>query len=352
MTLNAGVIETFNYDTGTLSGTATGTGLTGDWTAQNSVMQIISGSLSGVTGYTFAPTGNRLSYAASTWGWATVGLATGNTIDFGSDSTTYFSFLADFGDASKVFQLIFLDGGSTIGAVGDGIRTTLSVELGSAKSFSGSSFPANTTLLVVGKIETVANNSLGDTISASFFTDVSAGEPVEWDAVRTSVILSGTVVDQLQIYGSGNDGTVNYQFDEFRMGSTFASVVSDAGLTGYDLWASGHGIGAATNDLDADGLSNFGEYALGGDPTNSAVKGISPVFSKSGNGFIYVHPKRSDDSTLIYTVEISTNLVSGTWTNEGYTVTGTNVTGGSIDFVTNDVGIIEKDKFIRLKIEQ
>jgi hypothetical protein len=228
MTLNAGVIETFNYDTGTLSGTATGTGLTGDWTAQNSVMQIISGSLSGVTGYTFTPTGNRLSYAASTWGSATVGLATGNTIDFGSDSTTYFSFLADFGDASDVFQLGFFDGTTSIGQVSDPTGDKLTVQLGGRwDTASGSSFPANTTFLVVGKIETVANDSLNDKISASFFTDVSGGEPVAWDAVRNSVITSGTVVDQLQIYGSGNDGTVNYQFDELRMGSTFESVVPE-----------------------------------------------------------------------------------------------------------------------------
>jgi hypothetical protein len=228
LTLNAEVIETFNYNTGTLSGTATGTGLTGSWTAKNNVMQIISGSLSGVTGYTFTPTGNRLSYAASTWGSATVGLASGNTIDFGSDSTTYFSFLADFGDASGVFQLSFLDGTTSIGQVTDGNGSVLTVQLGGRwDTDTGSSFPANTTFLVVGKIETAANDSLGDTISASLFTDVSGGEPVEWDAVRSSVITSGTVVDQLQIYGSGNDGTVNYQFDELRMGSTFESVVPE-----------------------------------------------------------------------------------------------------------------------------
>jgi hypothetical protein len=132
------------------------------------------------------------------------------------------------------------------------------------------------------------------------------------------------------------------------------SLVSGASLTGYDLWATTWNteLGAATNDLDADGLSNFGEYALGGDPTNALVRGSTPVLSKSGNGFIYVHPMRSDDATITYLVETTTNLISGVWTNTGVVAVGTNVTGGTLDYVTNDVGTVEKDKFIRLKIEQ
>jgi hypothetical protein len=65
-----------------------------------------------------------------------------------------------------------------------------------------------------------------------------------------------------------------------------------------------------------------------------------------------VHPKRSDDDSLIYTVETTTNLVSGIWTNQGYTVTGNNLTGGTFDFVTNDIDTVRNINFIRLRIEQ
>ena len=65
-----------------------------------------------------------------------------------------------------------------------------------------------------------------------------------------------------------------------------------------------------------------------------------------------MHPKRSDDPALIYTVETTTNLVSGVWTNDGYTVTGTNVTGGPLNFVTNDVDTVREKAFIRLRIGQ
>ena len=54
----------------------------------------------------------------------------------------------------------------------------------------------------------------------------------------------------------------------------------------------------------------------------------------SGNELSYAHLRRKDDTNLVYVVETCTNLVSGAWTNAGYTVTGTNVLGGAYDEVT------------------
>jgi hypothetical protein len=65
-----------------------------------------------------------------------------------------------------------------------------------------------------------------------------------------------------------------------------------------------------------------------------------------------VHPKRSDSKSITYTVETTTNLMSGVWTNEGCFAVGTNVTGGTLDFVTNSFDIADGEKFIRLKIAQ
>jgi hypothetical protein len=128
-----------------------------------------------------------------------------------------------------------------------------------------------------------------------------------------------------------------------------------APASGYHQWADLYGgasqIGAATDDADFDGLSNLYEYGVGGNPTNGLDRGILPGLSNSGNRTIYVHPIRSDDTNITYTVETTNDLMVGAWTNQGYTVTGTNLTGGTFNFVTNDVDTVRNSKYIRLKIE-
>ena len=104
-------------------------------------------------------------------------------------------------------------------------------------------------------------------------------------------------------------------------------------------------------DSDGDGLNNLTEYALGGNSADPQDRGTLPVLAKSAGGLAYVHPQRSDDSSLIYRVETATNLVSGIWTNAGYTITGTNVTGHTLDYVTNAVDTAAGVRFIRLNIE-
>jgi hypothetical protein len=134
----------------------------------------------------------------------------------------------------------------------------------------------------------------------------------------------------------------------------YLDVVQVAVLKGYDLWVTGWGtnIGATTNDFDSDGMNNLYEYGLGGNPTNGLTPTNAPAFTIVGSRGIYVYPKRSDDDALTYTIETRTNLISGTWTSEGYDVMGTNITGETLNFVTNDVDMVDAEKYIRLKIEQ
>ena len=129
-------------------------------------------------------------------------------------------------------------------------------------------------------------------------------------------------------------------------------------LSAYGEWADGWGadIGIETDDYDGDGQLNIYEYGLGGDPTNEFDQGTAPVFGVENiggtNWFGYVHPQLSGfASGLRYSLELNTNLVSGTWTNAGYMVEGTNVTGGALDFVTNATDTVSGQKYIRLIIE-
>ncbi len=138
----------------------------------------------------------------------------------------------------------------------------------------------------------------------------------------------------------------------YQLGGLRFEVVSTA--TGYAAWASfwGVDIGSETNDYDGDGLLNVYEYGLGGDPTNAADRGISPVYAADGGTFSYIHPQRSDaNSGITYHLELNTDLVAGVWTNAGYTVDGTNIVAGDFDYVTNTTTTVEAEKFIRLIIE-
>jgi hypothetical protein len=190
---------------------------------------------------------------------------------------------------------------------------------------------------------------------------------VETVYTHSPAALSGTInnVTTLMVGKGAKDASGgwsglidNVQIFSRELSAAEVQAVMNSGggsdIRGYDLWATewGPDIGAATNDPDADGLSNLSEYALGGDPTNSAVHGSLPVFTKSGNGFIYVHPKRSDSTSITYTVETTTNLMSGVWRNEGFVATGTNVTGGTLDFVTNSFDTADGEKYIRLRVGQ
>jgi hypothetical protein len=136
---------------------------------------------------------------------------------------------------------------------------------------------------------------------------------------------------------------------------TRAAESDEAGPTTFaEYWMDSWDVdlGSLTNDFDGDLLSNLGEYALGGNPTNGLDVGMQPTLGWVDGGLQYVHVRRNDDSSLIYTVETTTNLATGVWTNSAYTVADTNLNCGAYDEIVNDVSSAEDQLFLRLKIDQ
>jgi hypothetical protein len=127
-----------------------------------------------------------------------------------------------------------------------------------------------------------------------------------------------------------------------------------ASSTLYDSWAAGYPTmtnGSPQVDFDNDGLINLYEYGLGGNPTNGFVDGEIPTFGTAAGMLEYIHAQRTDDASLSYYLELTGDLVFPGWTNAGYTVTGTNITVGTFDYVTNQIPTTDPKKFIRLIIE-
>lgn len=154
----------------------------------------------------------------------------------------------------------------------------------------------------------------------------------------TSLPVSGTIT-AFGVYDDVADGTVR-----------FAYFHIDGASNPYTAWAEMYALaGTETDDDDGDGQSNLSEYALGGNPTNALVTGTL-TFKSAGSSMELIHARRTDDPGLLYLLETTDNLVSGTWTSTGFSVSGTNVTGGTFNVVTNTVPMVEDKTFVRLTI--
>ncbi len=206
--------------------------------------------------------------------------------------------------------------------------------------------------------------SAGELITAEMTYHVAAQT---MDLVVNGVtVTNGWALNHEFPFGTLSDPVVQWAEIQLRNqptaaagGSYVSSFRIDAVMdSGFAVWATGWGvdIGDETDDYDSDGLSNLYEYGLGGNPTNSLDQGTAPVSGIENVGgtnyFGFVYPQLCDpDCGLSYSLEVTSDLVSGSWTNIGYQVLGTNVTGGDLDFVTNVTDTVESQKFIRLIIE-
>ncbi len=212
--------------------------------------------------------------------------------------------------------------------------------------------PTNLTLLYSYGDLGNTNNTVINVYSGTSALGGNSGDYDDFDWSLSGLsdqVLSAGQYAVFRLEATGSIGAFSSgAFDNIAIiGGAFAG-------TGYDLWSLPYGLtGGQQDDDDDDGLINLYEYGLGGNPTNGFVNGNIPTFGNTGSGFEYVYAQRTDDPTLSYYLETDLDLVNPPgWTNAGYTVVATNVTGGTFDYVTNSVPTADDEKFIRLKIEQ
>ncbi|MDF7808116.1 hypothetical protein P4E94_11750 [Pontiellaceae bacterium B12219] len=118
------------------------------------------------------------------------------------------------------------------------------------------------------------------------------------------------------------------------------------------------GDGANNANPDNDSAQNLYEYALGGNPTNSADIGYLPtsgILAEEGTNFFeYAYARRIGSAgELAYTVESAFNLVSNDWNAAEYIeLPMTGNLDADFEAVTNRIGTTGKtNEFIRLKVE-
>ncbi|VGO13268.1 hypothetical protein PDESU_01824 [Pontiella desulfatans] len=124
------------------------------------------------------------------------------------------------------------------------------------------------------------------------------------------------------------------------------------GLSAYDHWAGQWPtpVGSETEDPDGDGVSNWKEYALGGNPTDILDAG-RPVRLTIANGqAIFTHPNRSGLDAN-YRVLASTNLISPSWIPVDLPAVKTNEVDGSLREIDKAFDPADKNLFLRLDVE-
>jgi len=174
------------------------------------------------------------------------------------------------------------------------------------------------------------------------------------DVWKGSVVLAGDQTSAVNDYrAAGNliayGGVGQLEVDYNLSHSGFTTISATA--SGYDVWAAEHGIGASNDDDDGDSRGNFYEYVMRGNPTDALDKGSEPFLLVQNGAFLYVHAHRNDDPDLVYSLESTTNLVTGIWTDAVYTVAGAIFNFGGYDFVINQLQTGDEPTYIRLKVE-
>ncbi|VGO22283.1 hypothetical protein [Pontiella sulfatireligans] len=117
-------------------------------------------------------------------------------------------------------------------------------------------------------------------------------------------------------------------------------------LDGYDLWAENNGVTDPAGHNDADGINNWGEWVLNGDPNLTSDVGVVPVIA----GTDYMFSVRNDPA-VGYALMTTEDLVTGTWITGGVTVVALD------DFEMSEISETVTDSgsgkiFVKLYLEQ
>ena len=150
------------------------------------------------------------------------------------------------------------------------------------------------------------------------------------------------------LYTNDSSYAIRVQWGPFI--GTRATESDELGPTTFlEYWMDSWGVplGSETDDYDGDGIINWVEYTLNSDPTDPLSTGYAPVMDADGGALTYRYVRRSDDSSLMYTVETTTSLTSGVWTAAG----GSEVVDRSCDVLDEVIHTLPTDEpqsFFRL----
>lgn len=194
--------------------------------------------------------------------------------------------------------------------------------------------------------------------------DGTSGTEVSWSLTAygsndVSVSDSGTLAMTPSDW-NGGDGTTRVGFwlqpsndssgntQTITMGEfNISQVVAPPAPEGFAAFVSDYGLSSvATNDFDGDGLNDYAEYVLGGNPTNGWVDATIPWIDVPAGDYVY--SLMGDDSVVAY-ISTCNNLALNNWTSiETNQVTATD---GVLGAYTNGVDTSGPQLFIKMELK-
>lgn len=184
------------------------------------------------------------------------------------------------------------------------------------------------------------------------WADLGVTNPVADDTIGISILLIDNDADDDRrdiIMNSYGDVTKPSEYHTVTLAgakNTFANFIRE-----YDVGV----YNQPSDDPDRDGVNNFEEFALGGNPGAGDSQSIQPTFQANAAGdlFTYVYNRRLGANALglTYSVLAETDLVNADWNTGGVTETSSVIINDEFEQVTNTVNMTEGKKFLRLVID-
>ncbi|WP_187357960.1 glycoside hydrolase family protein [Pontiella desulfatans] len=176
-----------------------------------------------------------------------------------------------------------------------------------------------------------------------------------WSTLGWTDIFNGTTYVQCYLREDGLSGQVPPRPGRAKAEISSIEIKIPGGTTAYDIWTALWGevdLSDPSADYDHDGASNLDEYALNGNPTNPADRGLIEI-SADPSWFTMVHASNTVDSSLIYRLLDRTNLVSGAVNTNGWSSQTIGPVVDDYSTVSNHYSATGKDGlFIQLQVGQ
>lgn len=199
----------------------------------------------------------------------------------------------------------------------------------------------------VARLQTNYDINIGAGATLAFEGTGSLTEPA-YVIIKAGFGINGTFAS---VTGLPAGYTLDYNYLEEGATVPSVAIVGGGTLSPFEQWLDANALtgeqALQTADPDADGLGNLIEYALGTSPNLATSTADAYTLARSGN-FLTLGFDQPGDPTLVYTVEATNDLATGSW-SPVHTFPSFNTAGAALYTDTANLTTSPR-RFLRLSV--